>query len=46
MQNPTTLRHKAAADTAEHLAKLVRCSTAQRRLLNAAQRARHRAQER
>ena len=43
MNTRTILRNKAAAETAEHLARLVRCSKQQRLLLNAAQRARARA---
>lgn len=39
----TTIRNRAAAETAEHLARLVRCHKQQRLLLNAAQRARARA---
>lgn len=43
MNTRTILRNKAAAETAEHLARLVRCHKQQRLLLNAAQRARARA---
>lgn len=42
MKLRTTLNYKAA-ETAEHLARLVKCPQTQKRLINAAQRARSRA---
>lgn len=43
MNRRTTL-HTKAAETAEHLARLVRCQATQQRLKTTAQRARQRAQ--